>query len=244
MDRAVLITVGKRDVVEAAAARILKPLRIVDSESGVDRCLDVLGADVAVAAPAGFSCCRARSVRGSNDIAGRQGLVPGAVPGRLVLPSAEEGAPPVLVLEFDAQAALAEDPQAAGLREVILSLDVPQTPAAVEPFPTWHKEEYWYWSDELDVTFEPIKLMDYYTKLFSKPQVLIDKYSDAQLEQGLLAMRSCLLPGAISEVLWEEEIPSDVREECIRSMYFLYRDLFSVKPLHTACFMHRPNRGG
>ena len=70
---------------------------------------------------------------------GRLGLVPGAVPGRLVLPSAEEGAPPVLVLEFDAQAALAEDPQAAGLREVILSLDVPQTPAGVEPFPTWHK---------------------------------------------------------------------------------------------------------
>ena len=85
----------------------------------------------------------ARSVAWSvgyvQHCAGRQGLVPGAVPGRLVLPSAEEGAPPVLVLEFDAQAALAEDPQAAGLREVILSLDVPQTPAAVEPFPTWHK---------------------------------------------------------------------------------------------------------
>ncbi len=71
--------------------------------------------------------------------AGRQGLVPGAVAGRLVLPAADEGAPPVLVLEFDAQAALADDPQAAALREVILSLDVPQTPAAVEPFPTWHK---------------------------------------------------------------------------------------------------------
>jgi hypothetical protein len=85
----------------------------------------------------------ARSVAWSvgyvQQCAGRQGLVPGAVPGRLVLPSADEGAPPVLVLEFDAQAALAEDPQAAGLREVILSLDVPQTPASVEPFPTWHK---------------------------------------------------------------------------------------------------------
>lgn len=85
----------------------------------------------------------ARSVAWSvgyvQQCAARQGLVPGAVPGRLVLPSADEGAPPVLVLEFDAQAALAEEPQAAPLREVILSLDVPQTPAAVEPFPTWHK---------------------------------------------------------------------------------------------------------
>jgi hypothetical protein len=86
---------------------------------------------------------QARSVAWSvgyvQQCASRQGLVPGAVPGRLVLPSAEEGTPPILVLEFDAQAALADDPQAAALREVILSLDVPQTPAAVEPFPTWHK---------------------------------------------------------------------------------------------------------
>ncbi len=63
----------------------------------------------------------ARSVAWSvgyiEQCAGRQGLVPGALAGRLVLPSAEEGSPPVLVLEFDAQAALADDPQAAALRE-------------------------------------------------------------------------------------------------------------------------------
>jgi hypothetical protein len=85
----------------------------------------------------------ARSVAWSvgyvQQCAGRRGLLPGAVAGRLVLPSPEEGAPPVLVLEFDAQAAMAEDPQAAALRELILSLDVPQTPASAEPFPTWHK---------------------------------------------------------------------------------------------------------
>jgi hypothetical protein len=88
----------------------------------------------------------ARSVAWSvgyiEQCAGRQGLVPGAVPGRLVLPSAEEGGPPMLVLEFDAQAALADDPQAAALRELNLSLDVPQTPASAEPFPTWHKVAY------------------------------------------------------------------------------------------------------
>ncbi len=73
-----------------------------------------------------------------QQIAARQGLVPGAVPGRLVLPSAEEGAPPMLVLSVDAQAALAEDPQNAVVRECVLSLDVPQTPASAEPFPAWH----------------------------------------------------------------------------------------------------------
>ncbi|HOM13297.1 MAG TPA: cell division protein ZipA C-terminal FtsZ-binding domain-containing protein [Rubrivivax sp.] len=71
--------------------------------------------------------------------AGRHGLLLGAVPGRLVLPALDEGAPPQLVLEFDAQAALADEAQAAPLREVILSLDVPQTEAALDPFPSWHR---------------------------------------------------------------------------------------------------------
>lgn len=73
-----------------------------------------------------------------QQVAARQGLVPGVLPGRLVLPSTEENAPPLLVLAVDPQAALAEDPQAAVVRECTLTLDVPQTPASQEPFPAWH----------------------------------------------------------------------------------------------------------
>ncbi len=76
-----------------------------------------------------------------QQVAQRAGLKAGAVPGRWVLPSDEDGAPPVLVLSLDAQAALAAADDAApptAVREVWLSLDVPQTPAAVEPFPAWH----------------------------------------------------------------------------------------------------------
>ena len=73
-----------------------------------------------------------------QQCAARHGFVPGAVPGRLVLPAAEDAAPPMLVLAFDAQAALAEDPQSAPVRECALSLDVPQTEERAEPFPAWH----------------------------------------------------------------------------------------------------------
>lgn len=73
-----------------------------------------------------------------QQCAGRHGFVPGAVPGRLVLPAAEEGAPPVLVLSFDAQAALAEDPGEAAVREIALGLDVAQTEESAEPFAAWH----------------------------------------------------------------------------------------------------------
>lgn len=74
-----------------------------------------------------------------QQCAARRGFVPGVVPGRLVLPSTEEGAPPVLVLSFDHQAALADDPNISAVRQVTLSLDVPQTPQADEPFPAWHE---------------------------------------------------------------------------------------------------------
>jgi hypothetical protein len=86
---------------------------------------------------------RANSVAWSvgyiQQCAQRQGFVPAAVAGRLALPAAEEGAPPVLVLSFDAQAALADDAAMAAVRELTLTLDVAQTPEAVEPFAAWHQ---------------------------------------------------------------------------------------------------------
>ena len=67
----------------------------------------------------------------------RHGFVPGVVPGRLVYPSTEEGAPPVLTLTFDSQAALADEPDRAAVHDVTLSFDVPQTGPAAEPFKAW-----------------------------------------------------------------------------------------------------------
>ena len=73
-----------------------------------------------------------------QQVASRHGFVAGVLPGRLVVPSTEEGAPPLLVLSFDAQAALAEDPQQAPVRACVLTLDVPQIDERMEPFPAWH----------------------------------------------------------------------------------------------------------
>lgn len=66
--------------------------------------------------------------------AGRLGFVAGAIAGRMVLPAAFEGMPPVLVLGFDAQAALAEDPAQSAIREVSLHLDVAQALRSEQAF--------------------------------------------------------------------------------------------------------------
>ena len=75
-----------------------------------------------------------------QQCAARHGFVKGALPGRMEWPGEEPGDPPVLVLSVDSQMALtAEDGQDVVLREVNLSLDVPQTPEDQDPFPNWHR---------------------------------------------------------------------------------------------------------
>lgn len=66
--------------------------------------------------------------------AARLGFVPGAMPGRLVLPASGPGVPPVLGLSFSTQAALSEDPAHSAIREVNLSLDVTHVPRSEQPF--------------------------------------------------------------------------------------------------------------
>lgn len=66
--------------------------------------------------------------------AARQGFVAGALPGRMVLPAAQPGAAPVLVLQFETQAALSEDPDQAALRDFSITLDVPHVARDERPF--------------------------------------------------------------------------------------------------------------
>ena len=66
--------------------------------------------------------------------AARLGFVAGAIPGRMVLPASVAGGPPVLGLAFSTQAALADDPAHSAIRELTLSLDVPQVPRTEQPF--------------------------------------------------------------------------------------------------------------
>lgn len=64
----------------------------------------------------------------------RLGFVAGVIPGRMVLPASQEGLPPVLVLGFDSQAALSEDPAQSAIRDLTLHLDVAQVDRSEHAF--------------------------------------------------------------------------------------------------------------
>jgi hypothetical protein len=84
-----------------------------------------------------FTLC-ARSAAWSpgyiHQHAARLGFVPGVIPGRMVMPAAIQGLPPVISLTFDTHAAMAEDPDLSAIRSFALSLDVPQTAREERPY--------------------------------------------------------------------------------------------------------------
>ena len=59
---------------------------------------------------------------------------PGAQPLQALCQASPLGLPPILGLVFDTQAAMSEDPAQSAIREITLSLDVPQVDRAEEPF--------------------------------------------------------------------------------------------------------------
>lgn len=64
----------------------------------------------------------------------QQGFMAGALPGRLVMPASVPGQAPVLVLQFETQAALADDPEQSVLRQCQLTLDVAHVPREEQAF--------------------------------------------------------------------------------------------------------------
>lgn len=62
------------------------------------------------------------------------GFVSTPIAGRMMLPSSLAGHGPILGLSFDAQAAIADDPEQTALRELSLALDVPQVARTEKPF--------------------------------------------------------------------------------------------------------------
>jgi hypothetical protein len=74
-----------------------------------------------------------------QQMASKLGFVPGSMAGRMVVPASLAGMPPVLSLNFEVQAALSDDPTQSALREVTLSLDVPQVNRGERPFERMRK---------------------------------------------------------------------------------------------------------
>jgi hypothetical protein len=119
--------------------------------------------------------------------------------------------------------------------EFLFDRDVPCEDEANADGDEARKRDPWYWI--VDVCFDARQVCNYYRTLFSQPQFLLERYSKAQLEQGFWAIFVSNLDCSAYNVIWIEELPFHLREECVRSMFFLFRDLFFGEPLDTSVYM-------
>ena len=92
----------------------------------------------------------------------------------------------------------------------------------------------WYDAIDLDIAFDPARNCEYLALLFCDPAVLIGRYSPSQLEQGFHWMQTSYNDGSAADILWTGSLPVERRAALVRSMYFLFADLFSAVPLHSA----------
>jgi len=98
-----------------------------------------------------------------------------------------------------------------------------------------NEPEPWYWKAEVE--FEPIRVTCDYERLFNDPQFLLSSFSAKQLEQGFWAIQSCTLECSLAQVIWHEQVPFVMRENCLRSSSRLFEKLFATNPLDTSSNM-------
>lgn len=95
------------------------------------------------------------------------------------------------------------------------------------------------WKDECDpaVDFDPAEFAKLYTKLFSNPAFLLDRFTLKQLERGFWEIQGCNMPGNASEIIYDSTVPFDLRRLCIESMHSLYDEIFALPLLPLICDM-------
>jgi len=105
--------------------------------------------------------------------------------------------------------------------------------------------------------FDPQKVCGYYVQLFRAAGFLYDRFTKQQIEQAFSAMTVRSLDCSVKQIIWNADLPFDLREECVRSMFHLFPAVFAMDRLgHTAsmwwdafcfdreCGIKRRERGG
>ncbi len=93
------------------------------------------------------------------------------------------------------------------------------------------------WDWNVHVQFKAEKVCSYYVQLFRQPEFLRTRFTKTQLETGFWAIQGANLDCSVYRIIHESDLPLSVRNECIRSMYELFKRLFATEPLDTSVQM-------
>lgn len=104
-----------------------------------------------------------------------------------------------------------------------------------KPFKEWPQRKEWYSLDKWEYSCNPNKLVKNATKLFNNLSVL-GKYTDDQINQGCYYLAFGTYPH-LPDLINNPKIPFKIRENCIKSMANLYKEVFSKRNIPDASSM-------
>jgi hypothetical protein len=100
----------------------------------------------------------------------------------------------------------------------------------ISDIPSTAEERALRWYYRTRTTIDPEKIIGHYIQLFSHPRHLLEQFSKDQLERGFSAMQS-MASFSIRTLIWNQELAFELRGQCVRSMFYLFQDFFSIEPL-------------
>jgi len=96
-------------------------------------------------------------------------------------------------------------------------------------------DDEWCWRDEWSYRISNNQIiLEYLIELFERPRLLLDRYSESQLERGFWFLMG---PAGFSDVAWDKKIAFERRAFFIRQHATLFKELFADYPLETSVQM-------
>lgn len=95
----------------------------------------------------------------------------------------------------------------------------------------------WYHRLDTTVKYDATHSAQCFIKMFRSAASLFAKYEREKLEQGFWAMTGASFDGSLDDLVWRSHIATELKEELIEAMFFIFRDVFARDPLGEACEM-------
>jgi len=93
------------------------------------------------------------------------------------------------------------------------------------------------WFFHVEATFDSKRTCEYYVRLFLEPTFLLDRFSRPQLEEGFWAIQASSLECSVHNIISDTDLPIALRNDCITSMFHLFKNFFAKEPLETSANM-------
>jgi hypothetical protein len=91
----------------------------------------------------------------------------------------------------------------------------------------------WYYTEEMHFVCDPNVVIAYYARLFRDPRPSLSAYDDSRLDQGVWFV----VGSQLASWLWDDDIPVELRLDCIAAMPTMFREFLVDRPLKAACWM-------